>query len=210
VNKVIYLIRHSETEKNIKGIDKNNPNENKKIKLTHKGLLDAKKYFKNEIFKNIEKVYCSDYVRSYETGKLLKDEIIIDSRFCERISGKPDFLYTPNYYFYKQIMDENYKFENGESRKEITNRMYEGLMDILNDTQTKEVAIISHGVAMTFLIMKFCELEIVDTENKIRRIKFNDKVIFNDKFNYLETFKLVFNKKNEIVEIKNERIDYNV
>ena len=147
---------------------------NKSIELSEYGIENAKEFFDCIEFSGVDNVYCSDYVRSYKTGKLLNKNVVIDSRLGERISGIPDLSITPNEYFYKQVIDENYKFECGESKKEITERMYEALIDIIGSNIGKKVLIVSHGTSMTFLLMKLCDLKITDIKNKIRKITFND------------------------------------
>lgn len=200
---IIYIIRHAKPDKT-KYIKSNNElEENKSIKISEYGIKEAKKFFEKKEFQDINKVYCSDYIRSIETGKILNKKVNIDSRLGERISGIPNLTITPNEYFYKQILDENYKFEQGESRKEIQQRMYESLIQIINQNKNKKVLIITHGTSMTFLLMKLCDLQITNIENKIRKITFNNKIIFENKFNFLETFKLIFNEKNELVNIIN-------
>ncbi len=54
---------------------------------------------------------------------------------------------------------------------------------------------------MTFLLMKFTDIEIIDINKKIRKIKFKNKIVFENKFDYLETFKLTF-KEQELINIE--------
>ena len=199
---IIYLTRHTKPDKTKYKKSSNELEQNKTIELSEEGKIKAQEFFKQQEFKNIEKVYTSDYTRSQETGKLLNKPLIIDKRLGERISGIPDSSLTPNEYFYKQIKDKNYKFKNGESRSEIETRMYESLIDIINDNQNKQTLIITHGTSMTFLLMKYCNIEIIDINKKIRQIKYNNKIIFENKFDYLETFKLTFDEY-ELINIEN-------
>lgn len=191
---IIYLTRHSipdRTKVNKSGTD---IEQNMSMELSDEGIKFARAFFKKDEFSGIKKVYTSSYTRAIETGKVFKDEIVIDNRFDERFAGKPDFVdefLTKNSYYYRQMIDENYKFPDGESRKDIESRMYSALENILNSNDEK-VLIISHGAAMTFLLMKFCNIEMTDIENRVRKIIYDDKVIFENNFNYLETFKLTF------------------
>lgn len=193
---IIYLIRHSKPDKSAF------VHENKLIELSEEGKIKAQEFFKKQEFKNIEKVYTSDYVRALQTGKLLNKPLVIDKRLGERIPGIPDYGMSPNEYFYKQIKDHDFKFENGESRNEIETRMFEALIDIIENNKGKEILVVSHGTSMTFLLMRFCDIKITDIENKIRRIKFNNKIVFENKFDFLETFKLIFDEQNELIEIR--------
>lgn len=183
--KIIYILRHSKPNFNSK------IEENKLISLSDEGILLAKQYLGKDIFKNVNHVYCSDYRRSYETGYQSNKKIIIDKRLGERIAGIVDNIsLTPLQYFYKQVDDGNYSFKNGETRKQIEQRMYNALMDIVSDNDSS--IIITHGTSLTFLLMKLCKVEFPNNDKKIRKIIFNDRVIFNNTFNYLETFKLTF------------------
>lgn len=198
---VIYITRHTKPDKTKYKKTGNELEKNKLIELSQEGIKKAKEFFKKQEFKTIEQVYTSSYIRTIETAKLLEKPIIIDKRLGERIPGIPDTTITRNEYYYKQIKNENFKFKNGESRKEIETRMYECLTTILREN--KKTLIITHGACMTFLLMKFCDIEMTDIENKIRKITFKNKTIFENKFDYLETFKLTFNEKNELINIEN-------
>lgn len=201
----IYLTRHTKPDKTKYQNVKNELKKNKSIELSIEGISKAKTFFQNKEFDDLNNVYCSDYIRSIETGKIVKKNIIIDKRFGERITGIIDTSLTPNEYFYKQVLDENYKFEKGETKKEIETRMYNALIDVINENKNKKALIITHGTSLTFLLMKLCDLKITNIENKIRRIKYNDKIIFEDKFSFLETFKLTFDEENKLINIENIR-----
>ena len=49
--------------------------------------------------------------------------------------------------------------------------------------------------------MKYCNIEMTDIENRIRKIEYKNKIIFENNFNFLETFKLTFNEY-ELVNIE--------
>lgn len=66
-----------------------------------------------------------------------------------------------------QLLDENLKNEGGESRKEVTERMTKALNRILNKYCGKRVAIVSHGAAINYLLMKWC------TFNENQKIEYN-------------------------------------
>lgn len=194
----IYLTRHSIPGSN--------------MKLTDEGKNLASLFFKNSAFGNISCVYTSNFDRAVETGLLLNKGVIIDDRLGERVAGIPDVSISKNLYYYKQMIDENYKFPDGESRLEIQDRMYKALMDIISDNKDCNVLVVSHGAAMTFLLMMFCDVDMVDIDNKVRRVEFNGKVIFENRFDYLETFKLVFDEY-KLVDIEsvgniNEYMEY--
>ena len=75
--------------------------------------------------------------------------------------------------------------------------MYEALCEILEDNNGKRIAIISHSTAITFLLKKWCKVYYD------REYTFEDRVFFDGKWQYLETFKLTFNKEKELIDILN-------
>lgn len=198
---IIYITRHSIPDKTKYNEFGNEVEKSKSIDLSIDGIVKAQVFFKSEEFKNIEKVYTSDYVRAIKTGKMLKKDIIIDKRLGERIAGISDLTMTSAEFFNRQIEDKNFKFKNGESALEIQNRMYDAIKDIVRDNQNKKILVVTHGASLTFLLMKFCNICLTDIYNKKRKIIFNNKIIFEDKFDYLETFKLTFNK-NKLVNLE--------
>ncbi len=78
---------------------------------------------------------------------------------------------------------------------------------ILNDNIGKKVIIVTHGTAMMYLLKKWCDL-VLDTNTNLVTYKYNNKDIFNGKWNYLETFKLEFNEK-ELISLENLKIKDN-
>ena len=79
--------------------------------------------------------------------------------------------------------------------------MYESLLNIIKNNKDKQTLIITHGTSMTFLLMKFTDIEIIDINKKIRKIKFKNKIVFENIFDYLETLKLTF-KEQELINIE--------
>ncbi len=104
----------------------------------------------------------------------------------------------------KQFLDENYKIGNGESQKEVSNRMYSTIMKILDEYKNKRIAIVSHATAISYLLKKWCDIDIVDDK---LRYSFNNNVILNGYFNFCETFKLEFDDNNILVNIQNINLD---
>lgn len=92
------------------------------------------------------------------------------------------YLYTT-----EQILDKDLKNEGGESRTEVTNRMLKSLNKILDECQGKKVAIVTHGAAINFLLMEWCEFN-----------KNNNNVIYNEEVitvNSPGVLELIFNGK---------------
>lgn len=202
--KIIYLIRHSKPiEKNkISFIDcPNTQLQNQLIPLSLDGENIAKTLANKMINLNIKSIWSSTYIRAISTAKYISDKkkltIKISSNFDERKLGDSEGF--DETFWLTQLYDENAKAPNGESRKEVTERMITGLYSVLDEMNEKESSIIvTHATAITFLLMKWCKLEKAELKGKKRWLKFNEKDVINDSFNTPEIFKLVFDERNLI------------
>ena len=200
----IYLIRHSKTLK-VKNEynDDNLQIQNEKYSLSIEGEHIAEEKLNNKEFENIDVLYSSNYVRTIQTAKYIAEknniEININSDFGERKFGINTWDELPENFERRQFQEENYKLSNGESRKEVTDRMYNAIIKILNDNKNKRIAIVSHGTAISFLLRKWCSIEKNDGKGKV---VFNDNIIFNGNLDYCVTFKLEFDD-NKLINIEN-------
>ena len=202
---IIYLIRHSKPMKVNNTLNNDNLQiQNEKQSLSIEGEQIAQNKLNNIEFNNIDILFSSNYVRTVQTAKYLAKknnlEINIVSDLGERKFGINSWDELPENFERKQFLDENYKISNGESQREVSNRMYSTIMKILNENKNKRIAIVSHATAISYLLKKWCNINIVDDE---LRYNFNNNVIFDGYFNYCETFKLEFDDNNELVDIKN-------
>lgn len=193
----VYLIRHAEQlkEDGIKNINEDTQISNEKIPLSAKGEKQAENVSNIKELNNIYTLWSSNYVRAISTAKYIalnnKIDINIDEKLGERKLGnlkKLRILGRNKKYSYtiEQLLDENLKNTGGESRKEVTKRMEQAFNKILSDNIGKRVAIISHGAAIKFLLMKWCKL------NKCAEIEFRNKVII---LNTPGILKLIFENK---------------
>ena len=89
------------------------------------------------------------------------------SNLGERKFGIDSWNQLPENFERKQILDENYKIGTGENQKEVRDRMYFAIIKILNENKNKRIAIVSHATAISFLIKKWCDIEIIN--NKLRK-----------------------------------------
>ena len=76
-----------------------------------------------------------------------------------------------NSFTIEQLLDENLKNVGGESRKEVKERMEKSFDVILKENFEKRIAIVSHGAAIKFFLMKWCKL------NNKNEMQFNKKII---------------------------------
>ena len=202
----VYLIRHSIPFKEHRGlelIDDDILTWNMKSPLSIKGEEKAKEYFKKEEFNNIDVVWSSSYVRAMSTAKYLAYyndvKVNVSSVFNERIHGINNWSELPSDFEKKQFEDKDFKVGYGESRREVTVRMLDGLNKVLDEYKGKNIAIVGHASSFAFLLSNWCDINYTGQ----CQYRFKEKVIFEGFWNYLETFKLVFDENNKIISIKN-------
>ena len=196
----IYLIRHSKPLKVNNNLNTDNLQlQNEKNCLSIEGEELAKDKFNNQEFNNIDILFSSNYVRAIQTSKYIAEKNNIDinvmSNLGERKVGINSWDELPEQFERKQFLDENYKIGTGENQKEVSNRMYSAIMNIIDNYKDKTIAIVSHATAISYLLKKWTNIQIVDDK---LRYTFNDKILLDGYFNYCETFKLVFNDNNLI------------
>ncbi len=203
--KTIYLIRHSKTLK-VSNLFNNESLQfqNEKKSLSIEGEKIAKDKLSNKEFEYIDAIYSSNYVRAIQTSKYLAInnnlEINVVSDLGERKFGIDSWDELPNDFEKNQLLNECYKIGDGESQLEVKNRMYCFILKILNGYNNKKIAIVTHGTAILFLLMKWCNINLV---NDMFKIIFNDQIIFESNLDYCETFKLEFDDNNKLINIEN-------
>ncbi len=205
----IYLIRHSKPMKVNNTFNKDNLQlQNEKSSLSIEGEQIAKDKLNKKEFDGIDIIFSSSYVRTIQTAKYLSEknsvEINVISDLGERKFGIDSWDELPDNFERKQILDENYKLNNGENQKEVKDRMYFVIMKILNEYHNKRIAIVSHGTAISYLLKKWCDVDIVDDK---LRYSFKNEIVLDGYLNYCETFKLVFDDENKLIDIKNIKLD---
>lgn len=209
----VYLIRHSEKYRNFNNIINDDSFQlfNEKIILSINGEMLANKLANMEEMSNIDVVFASNYVRSIGTAKYIayrnKIDVNIDKNFGERIYGINSVDEIIDDFNVKQWNDIDYKLPNGESRRDVTNRMYNALIRVINDYKNKRIAIVSHGTAISFLLDKWCDVFVnYNNNNKMNtKIVFKNKIIFDNNISAPCVFKIVFDDNN-IISIENINI----
>ena len=208
--KEVYLIRHSKPLKvnNDKNMDSLQI-QNEKQPLSIEGENIAREKLNIEELKDIDKLYSSSYVRAISTAKYIAEnnniEINVINDFGERKFGINSWDELPDNFGEKQFLDENFKTEFGESQKEVRDRTFNALMNVL-ENDDKKIAIVFHSTAMLFLLMTWCKV-IPSKEDFSYKFLFNDEEVFNDKIDYCEIFKLTFDDKNKLINIENIKHD---
>lgn len=198
----IYFIRHSKaTKKDLFSHFRSPLGKNMKKHLSKEGVKIAKEKLNNN-FNDVEVIYSSNYNRAYETSlilaKRLKLKVNNDVRLGERIHGiKKSYSELPENFEMRQLFEEEFKMFRGESQKEVRTRMLDILNEILNLHHDKVIAVFTHSTALAFLLKEWCNI----TNEGI--YEFNKQIIFNNNWNYCETFKLIFDDNNNIISIEN-------
>ena len=122
-------------------------------------------------------------------------KVNVSDKLGERKHGINSWEELPLDFEIHQFEDENYKFGDGESRKEVTLRLYNKIMDIISENKNKRILIVGHSTAFAYLLSNWCEVS-YDSD-----YKFNNEVFFDGKWDYLETFKLTFDDNNNLTNI---------
>ena len=199
--KTIYFMRHSEALK-LEHIMNNDSLQvqNEKWSLTINGEKIASEKSKISELQDFDYVISSNYVRAISTAKYFtKDKIFIDERFGERKFGINSWDELPENFGEKQFEYFDYKTKDGESLNEVIKRELEALRYILNNYKEfncSKVLVVGHSTALASLFSVWCN---ITKEGYF----FKDKLFFDGKWNYCETFKLIFDDNDELISIEN-------
>ena len=194
----IYFMRHSEALKPI-NIENNDSLQlqNEKWILTSNGENIAKKISETEELKDFDMVFSSNYVRAICTAKYFtNNKIHIVESFGERKFGINSWDEMPVDFEKKQWADFDYQVGNGESLNKVKERELNALAEILTKHKNKKILIVGHSTALATLFSNWCDID-------YSGYKYNGEIFFNGKWNYCETFKLVFDDENNLKSIKN-------
>ena len=99
-----------------------------------------------------------------------------------------------NPYTIEQIIDRDLKCTNGERMNDTKNRFEEKINEVINNNLGKRLAIVSHGAAIKFYLMNWCELIGKDIEYKGNTIKIESpsitKLIFDENMQLKEMYNI--------------------
>jgi 2,3-bisphosphoglycerate-dependent phosphoglycerate mutase len=143
----VYFVRHAEP-------DYNNHNDALR-ELTSKGMKDRKLVTNFLTDKHIDAVLSSPYKRAIDTVKDFADsqgmEINIINDFRER-KVESEWIEDFTSFAKKQWDDFTYKLSDGECLQEVQGRNISALRQVLNKYAGKNVAVGSHGTALSTII----------------------------------------------------------
>lgn len=200
----IYLVRHGKTDKTKLVTENTELTGHKEVDLDDSFIPKIEELSNRLELYKIKRVYSSNYIRAKRTAFILSHgkEVIVDERLGERKGGTPNLDITPEEYYKIQMDNHDFKFPDGESVNEIKNRMYSAIEDIIKSNYEDEAMVVSHGAAITFLLTKWCNVQVIDVPRKIRRFEFKGKIIHEGVVSFIQCFKLTFNSNNEIENIE--------
>lgn len=155
----VYIVRHCEAEGNVQGIFQGSTD----FDVSEKGIKQLDKLA--ERFKNIplDVVYSSPLKRAYRTAeagvRYNKLPIICDNGLAEinggKMEGKPwvrlDELF-PNEYSSWNSNFADFWPPDGESVREVYERISKAFMNIVNENRNRKIGIFSHGCAIRILM----------------------------------------------------------
>ena len=206
----IYLLRHSQPFRKLLGEYNSSDVEqvrNEKNVLSVYGEKLAREISERKELQNIDVIYSSHYVRAMCTAKYIAEnnniKLNVDERLGERKFGVNDISELPSDFFEEQFRNWDYKLEKGESANEVSKRMNEVLLEIINNNKDKTIAIVSHGTAISAMLKTWCNI-LLNEETKLIELYFNDKLVFDGNWNCPELFKLEFDNNN-LISISNIR-----
>lgn len=201
----VYMIRHSNKLSNdyyLNKVEEDYYIRDKNRILSIEGEERSNILAQERELQNIDVVYTSSMLRTQCTAKYLCTyqnlKMYVDSRLNEKKTGIVDPGLKDWYII--QYRDKSFKNENGESQEDVFNRVNEAMTEILNKNRNKRIAVFSHGYAITYYLLHFCELIDVNNERKLT-IKFKNKIFMDKILNAPEVFKLKYDENNNLIDV---------
>lgn len=146
----IYLVRHGETDWNLKGIIQGNTD----IPLNKNGRIQAKELKKKLAKVNFDKVYSSDMKRAKETAEIIVEgsglsvdtDVLLREGSFGKFEGK-HFSFISKFEQDKKFRDKVFHGGYGgvEPIKSIKERIFKFLKNIVKQNINKQVLVVTHG-----------------------------------------------------------------
>lgn len=163
----LYLLRHGETEWNIKKITQGVTD----IKLTDNGIIQAKKAANRLLSEEIDYIYASDLSRAYETAKiigdLLKIDVETDRGLREMNFGGWQGLTVedlvskyPNEHVVWRSQPHKWSIEGAETLLKVQERTLATVNHLRKKHSSKNVLVVSHGAAIKALLLGILDLDL--------------------------------------------------
>jgi glucosyl-3-phosphoglycerate phosphatase len=169
-----FVIRHGESEANVKGIIISDPSAGtKKYGLSENGKKQVENSIMRTDFLNEETIiYTSDFKRAVETAEIIEKKLGIEGMkktflLRERFFGEFDSLSNSNYekIWEKDFENADHTEWNVESVNSVLDRTTECVRNIEEKYSAKNVILVSHGDALQILQTAFHHVEASDHRN---------------------------------------------
>lgn len=160
-NKLIFLYRHGETDKNVKDITMGQL-DNIDTMFTEYGYNQITEISNNIIKNNIQIIYTSDLKRAAESAEIAVDKsnkkipIEVKTELRGLNMGKLQGLLFKDFITNDSVKlsfkDHNIPFEDGESINHLNSRLITCIEKICNTTNCNRIGIVSHSAALSNLV----------------------------------------------------------
>jgi broad specificity phosphatase PhoE len=161
MSKLIYVIRHAETDWNVLRKLQGQSD----VPLNQNGMAQAEKLKEKISHLNFDHIFSSDLTRAKQTAKILFPKHNIKERkelrevFLGQYEGmtKEDIFKFESEQFWNQWLSPDprflkFRFPNGESKEETLYRVLGCLKNEVTTHASQNVAFVSHGFAMRVLV----------------------------------------------------------
>lgn len=146
----VYFVRHAQSDTSIK--------DELMRPLTERGMSDTKLVVNMLKDRNIQAVYSSPYRRAFDTVKGLADANNLTINIVDNLrERKVGDIWVDDFETFsrRQWEDFDFKLEHGESLREVQERNIAALYNILKSNQGRNIAVGSHGTALSTIINYF-------------------------------------------------------
>ncbi len=175
MKKDFYIFRHGQSSYNLAGRTQGQTNDSVLTELGKKQAEDIGHRLQNC---GIEVIYTSPLTRAQETAALadksLNVPVVVDRRFIEVNVGEIEGLHYTEIqkkfgekYQQWRSLDRQYEnlcFKGGETKKQVRERVFDGLNDLAEHTDYQSIAVSSHGIMLTQVLIALGN-EAVDVKN---------------------------------------------
>ena len=169
----LIIIRHGETEQNRNNILQGAID----TQLSELGLFQAEKVAQRLKDEKIDVLVSSHLQRAVKTAEAIarqntyfqenKDQILVDKAFREISYGVMDGRNRNEIFDDKRLLlgaldQYNFKYENGESIRDVHLRIKRALKKLLKEHEGKTIAIVTHGMTKRTMIMELLAQSLTD------------------------------------------------
>lgn len=153
-----FVMRHAEAERNLTDTVSSVPQEDNH--LTEKGRIEARTAAQEIKSQNIDLIYCSDFVRSVETAKIIaaglglaEDKLVIAAEIGELNTGDYHGRSWEEYRAYFASVSDRFEKApaGGETLLDVRDRAMKFLYGLEEKHQGQNILIVSHGDTIFFM-----------------------------------------------------------